>query len=393
MRLLFVGCNSGGGGTESHLIALARALAEAGHDVAAAVRADDFIHRGLAQDPRIHLYPLEFRGRRDLRAMRELSRITRSLEPDWMIGAFKAEYWALALVAKSAGVPLVLFSHLDQRIRPLMLSQITGLVRSVIVPSEYLRRRSIERGLPASRVAVLSNPFDVDCLKPDAALRARVRASLGISDDQIVLGYVGRFEPPKGVVTLARATAKAMDSQSRLRALWVGHGRLEPALREIARNSGHAARNHWMPWLDHVLPAYAAMDVVALPSEGSETFGRVLVEAQAHGLPVLGADNGGIPEALVEDRTGRLVPPGDVDAWAAAIGEMAGNDVLRRRFGAAARPFAARFDSARIAGDFISMLESLESLESLEPRGDAARVEGTVPPLAPVTLARKVGAD
>src|SRR5438874_1477125 len=117
MRVLFVGSNRGGGGTESHFISLARALAEAGHEVSAAVCPDDFIHRGLAQDSRIQLFPTEFRSRRDVGTVRKLSRLARSLRPDWMVGAFKLEYWGIAVAAKSAGVPLVLFSHLDQRIR------------------------------------------------------------------------------------------------------------------------------------------------------------------------------------------------------------------------------------------------------------------------------------
>ena len=386
MRLLFVGSNPGGGGTESHFVALARALAEAGHEVIAAVRPDDFIHRGLAQDPRIALFPIEFRTRRDLRAMRRLARIVRATKPDWIVGAFKAEYWALSFVAKTTRVPLVLFSHLDQRIRPLMLSPVTGLVRSVIVPSEYLRRRSIERGLPADRVNVLPNPIDVASLRPDAALRARMRAQLGIADDQLVLGYVGRFEPPKGVETLALALNKAMPADPRLHALWVGHGRLEPRLRELAQQGGAPERHHWMPWLDDILPAYAAMDMLALPSEGSETFGRVLVEAQAHGLPVLGARNGGIPEALRENQTGRLVAPADVDAWAAAIVDLASSDVVRRRYGAAARAFATRYASPRIAAEFIQLLESLA-----RPRPVPQTID--MPRPTPVTLARKVGAD
>jgi glycosyltransferase involved in cell wall biosynthesis len=386
MRLLFVGGNSGGGGTESHFIALARALAEAGHEVSAAVRADDFIHRGLAHDPRIRLFPIEFRSRRDLRAMRLLSGIARSMRPDWIVGAFKAEYWALAVVARSARVPLVLFSHLDQRIRPLMLSPLTGLVRSVIVPSEYLRRRSIERGLPSERVAVLPNPVDVEGLQPNASLRARVRAELGIADDQLVLGYVGRFEPPKGVETLALALSRVMPNHRRLHALWVGHGRLEDRLRAVAAEGGSPHRHHWMPWLDRVLPAYAAMDMLALPSEGSETFGRVLVEAQAHGLPVLGSRNGGIPEALRENHTGRLVEPGDVAAWAAAIGELSADAATRCRYGTAARVFAARFASRRIAAEFIRLLESLAK------RGAASKTLDLPLPGA-VTLVPEVAVD
>src|SRR4051795_8680444 len=129
MRVLFVGSNRGGGGTESHFISLARALTEAGHDVSAAVRPDDFIHRGLMQDGRIRLLPIEFRTRRDVRAVRGLFRIIREVRPDWIVGAFKLEYWGVAVAAKSAGVPLVFFSHLDQRIRPVMLHRLTRLVR------------------------------------------------------------------------------------------------------------------------------------------------------------------------------------------------------------------------------------------------------------------------
>ena len=87
---------------------------------------------------------------------------------------------------------------------------------------------------------------------------------------------------------LAHALNQAMSEDSRLHALWVGHGKSEQALRDLTTLGGSPTHHHWSPWLDDVRPAYAAMDMLALPSEGSETFGRVLVEAQAYGLPVLG---------------------------------------------------------------------------------------------------------
>jgi glycosyltransferase involved in cell wall biosynthesis len=365
MRVLFVGSNRGGGGTESHFISLARALAESGHDISAAVRPDDFIHRGLAGDHRIQLFPVEFRSRRDLRAIRDLVRIAKAVRPDWIVGAFKAEYWGLAIAAKAADVPLVLFSHLDQRIRPLMLNRLMRLVRGVFVPSEYLRQRKIERGLPPQRIFVLPNPIDVDRLRPDRALRARVRASLGLRDEDVLVGYVGRFESAKGVETLAGALNRAMSVDSQLHALWVGHGKSEPALRNLAALGAHPGHHHWSPWLDDVRPAYAAMDMLALASEGSETFGRVLVEAQAYGLPVLGARNGGIPEALAEGETGLLLPRRDVESWASAITALASDNDRRVRFGASGRDFALRFDSRRIAGEFLGLLDAL---------GPAARV-------------------
>jgi len=384
MRLLFVGTNPGGGGTESHIISLARALADAGHDVAAAVRPDDFIHRGLAQDSRIQLFPAEFRTRRDVRAWRDLASLARTLRPEWIIGSFKLEYWGIAAAAKVARVPLVLFSHLDQRIRPVMVNRLTRLVRLVIVPSEYARTRAIERGLPASRVVALPNPIDVDRFKASRVLRAQTRASLGIGRGDVVLGYVGRLERPKGVETLARAVNEAMSAQPRLRMLWVGHGIRENAVRGIVQSSGFEARHHWMPWLEDVLPAYNAMDMLALPSEGSETFGRVLVEAQACSIPVIGARNGGIPEALADGVTGELVPPGDWASWAKTIAHLADDDAERRRLASGARGFALQFDSRRIAAEFERILTAYS------PRRTSVTPLPTTPK---VTHSRKAAAD
>src|SRR6185503_3480637 len=366
MRVLFVGTNPGGGGTESHFISLARSLADAGHEIIAAVRPDDFIHRGLADHPRVRLVPAEFRSRRDLRTIRELSCLMRSLRPDWVVGAFKAEYWGLAVAAKLAGVRLVLFSHLDQRIRPAMVHDFARLVRGIVVPSEYLRRRTIERGVRGDLVAVLPNPIDVDRFTVTSDLRARARHSLGLGDDDLVVGYVGRFEPAKGVMTLASALGQTMARIPRLHALWVGHGKSESELRSLTSATCFESRHHWLPWLDDVSPAYAAMDMLALPSEGSETFGRVLVEAQACGVPVLGARNGGIPEALFEDRTGWLVAPGDVPAWDRAIELLAGNDARRHRFAERGRRFALQFDSRRIAEKFPRVLASFDGRPVVE---------------------------
>jgi glycosyltransferase involved in cell wall biosynthesis len=383
MRVLFVGSNPGGGGTESHFISLCRALADAGHEVFAAVRPNDFIHRGLAHDPRIQLRPIEFRTRRDVAAVRALAKLARCIRPDWMIGAFKLEYWGVAIAAKTVGVPLAFFSHLDQRIRPVMVHRLAHLVRGVIVPSEYLRRRSIERGVPVSRVAVLPNPVDESHFASHAEVRAKVRTSLGLESHDVLLGYVGRFEPAKGVQILGRAANAVMASQGRLHALWVGHGAIERELHSLTASTGFENRHHWMPWLDDVVPAYAAMDLLALPSVGSETFGRVLVEAQAHGIPVLGAANGGIPEAMIDGHTGRLLPPGDVDCWAAGIAELVEDAQLRARFGVQARCFAERFESRNVALDFPRVLDGF-----LAPSHGLKQ-----PGVVPVTLARKLPAD
>jgi glycosyltransferase involved in cell wall biosynthesis len=302
-----------------------------------------------------------------------------------MIGAFKAEYWGLAFAARRAGVPLALFSHLDQRIRPVMLNSALAFVRGVIVPSAYLQRRTIERGLPASRVAVLRNPIDVDRFRPAPTLRSRVRESMRLDEDAVLLGYAGRLESAKGVLTLAQALNHAMAKDARVHALWVGHGDQEDEVRAVAAGGGFAERHHWLPWQDDMLAAYAAMDIVALPSEGSETFGRVLVEAQACGIPVLGARNGGIPETLCDGHTGRLLTPGDVAQWAGAITDLVENQEARLRLAGAARGFALAFDSRRVAAD---LLPVLDSFEASAPPSRESWIQQTRPELI-VRLARE----
>jgi D-inositol-3-phosphate glycosyltransferase len=158
---------------------------------------------------------------------------------------------------------------------------------------------------------------------------------------------------------LAHALNRAMSTDARVHALWVGHGKSEPALRDVATLGGSPTRHHWKPWLDDVRPAYAAMDIVALPSVGSETFGSVLVEAQSCGLPVLGARNGGIPEALADGQTGLLLPKQDVEGWANAIADLASNEDRRRQLAASARDFALRFDGRHVVDEFVRVLDWL----------------------------------
>jgi glycosyltransferase involved in cell wall biosynthesis len=361
MKLLFVGTNRGGGGTESHLITIVRAMADAGHDVAAAVWPDEFIHRALADHARVRLLPLCVVARNDVRAARELARLVRAERPDWLVGTFKREYWPVAVVGRLRRVPVVLFSHLDQRFHPTMRIGVPRLVRRLIAPTEYQRRRLVERGLPASKLVVLHNPVETAHFRPDPAVRAALRRRLDLADDDVLVGYVGRQEHGKGVMALADALDGAMTADPRVRMLWVGHaGDERTPLREVIAASPHAARHRWEPWAADVAPYFNAMDVAVLPSIGPETFGRVLAEAQACGVPVLGSALGGIPEALDDGVTGRLLPPGDAAAWAAAIGELAGDPGLRERMGRAGRAFVERrFASGRIAEQFEQILRSL----------------------------------
>ena len=277
-----------------------------------------------------------------------------------MISVFERDYWGTALVAAQCRVPLALFLHHAglKRSNRLVLPWIR---RRFLLPSENLRRWLIAHGVSACNTDVLYNPIDTNYFRPDAALREQERARLGVAPDEILVGYIGRIESNKGILPFANALTLAMGRVPKLRALWVGFGRREAELDALIQATPHAARHLRRPWSEDMLPFYSAMDIVALPSTGREAFGRVLVEAQSCAIPVLGSDIGGIAETMRAGTTGMLVPPGDSEAWAAAVTRLALDPDERRTMGAAGRAFVCEtFDSGRIATAFEKLLYSTQ---------------------------------
>ena len=358
-RLLFVGTNRGPGGTESHFVSLAIAMANAGYDVSAAVYPDDVIAQALASDGRIALFPTSIVESPKRKALSDLARACRATDPDWIIGSFAREYWTLAILARTQRIPLALFLHIQK------LSRLTGplfpwLASRFILPSEYLRNWVVKnRGMPLRRTRVLYNPIDVERFRPDAARREAARRRFGFTPADVVVGFAGRFERQKGVMVLASALDEVMSRSPAVRALWVGHGELAAEMDTLLATSPHAPRHMREPWTNDLASCFAAMDVLAFPSIRRESFGRVAAEAQACGVPVVASDDGGIPETIRGGESGLLVPPGDVPAWTSAILQLASDASLRARMGAAGRAQACeRFAAPRIAEAFGRLLEN-----------------------------------
>jgi glycosyltransferase involved in cell wall biosynthesis len=363
-RLLFVGTNRGPGGTESHLVSLAIAMANAGYEVAAVVRPDDVIARALASDGRIELHEASFERAADRRATFEVARACRAVRPDWMIGSFAREFWPLSLVARTRRIPLALFLHV-QKLSRLTAPLFPWLASRFILPSEYLRDWVIaRRGMPRRRTRVLYNPIDVERFRPDAEMREAARHRLGFAPNDVVVGFAGRFERQKGVHVLAKALENVMTRSPSVRALWVGDGEVAPEIETMLATSAHAARHVRLPWSSDIVSCFAAMDVVAFPSIRRESFGRVAAEAQACGLPVVASRVGGIPETLIEGESGILVPPDDVEKWSFALSTLVADAALRVRMGAAGRAQAReRFSGPHIAEQFGRILGNCTPIE------------------------------
>ena len=184
---------------------------------------------------------------------------------------------------------------------------------------------------------------DVDRFAPDPAARRAVRDELGWNDQTPVVGFVGRFVPEKGLDLLMQVLAE-LEAHS-WRALFVGGGPMEGALRQWA--SRHGARARVVTGVTHdQVPAYLnAMDLLCMPSQTlprwREQFGRTIIEAFATGVPVLGSDSGEIPHVIGD--AGLVLDESDTTVWRDAIARLLlGDGAARRALGAHGRERAHR---------------------------------------------------
>ena len=159
---------------------------------------------------------------------------------------------------------------------------------------------------------------DVERLRELRAGRPGLRAAIGVPDDAYVVGAVGRLSREKRIDLLLAATRKVVARHPEVHLLIVGGGAERPRLESLARRLGIAERVTFTGLLRDVSPAYVAMDLMvqAADTEGTP---RTVLEAMAHGIPIVATEVGDVHELLDGGAGGVLVPPGDSLALEAAI--------------------------------------------------------------------------
>lgn len=151
--------------------------------------------------------------------------------------------------------------------------------------------------------------------------------------EPLTIGFVGRMFQGKGLSVLAHALARLSKEEWQL--LVVGDGPARASFEQLLAIFGLIERARFTGAIGYeALPElYRQMDIVVVPSRTTgrvrEQFGRVLIEAMASGVPVIGSDSGAIPEVIGE--AGLVVPHADADALAEAIRELLTNANLRRQ--------------------------------------------------------------
>jgi glycosyltransferase involved in cell wall biosynthesis len=255
--------------------------------------------------------------------------------------------WPLACarrLARRLDVPFVLtpFLHLgdpndphDRTRRAYTSPALLSLAQSaerIFVQTEGERQAFVERGIPADRLVLQGMGLDrASCTGGD---RLRARAAWNIGPDEVVIGHLANNSREKGSVDLLRAAERAWRQGGRFAVVLAGPEM--PNFQSYWRNHRPSGRVLRLGVLDaqEKRDFFAAIDVFALPSR-SDSFGLVLLEAWANGVPNLAYRAGGIGWVIRDDKDGLLAPCGDVNGLAAAMLRLCGDASLRQRLGAA----------------------------------------------------------
>jgi glycosyltransferase involved in cell wall biosynthesis len=211
---------------------------------------------------------------------------------------------------------------------------------ALLLPDSHGIARDLARlGYPAERIRVVHDPITV----PSRVDRRRPSA-LGLPDDARVLMYAGRLVENKGVQNVLGV----MPALPNTVMLVIGRGDHEPALRRRAAELGLTERVRFLGFIPNAALGeyYAAADVVIMAGTFYEALGRMLMEACAHGVPVIGTRVGGIPDVIEDGRNGFLLDSQDPAELRTRIETILASSHLAGQMGEYGRAKMAREFSA-----------------------------------------------
>lgn len=207
----------------------------------------------------------------------------------------------------------------------------------IILLSKSLISRTKKLGIGESKTVVIPSGVDSEHFNPERTevkeKTRKIKESLGINDE-VVVGYVGRLYPAKGLVYLFHAVKAIQESHPNIVLLIIGDGAQRNELEAMARNL--KLRCIFTGWQRDTTPYYSLMDIFVLPSL-FEGLPNVVLEAMAMKKPVIATNVGGNPDILSNGENGFLVPIRNVPRLASALDKLVADDNLRVHMGAVNR--------------------------------------------------------
>ncbi len=357
MRVLHVDSAAAWRGGQNQVLLAARGMQAQGHEVAVACRAGGVLaERARAAGLGVHALPLG--GDLDPRGALALRGLLRRLQPQVMQlhdpHAVAAGLWATAGLRERPR--RVATRRVDFHVRGALSRAKYQACDRIIAVSRAIVRVLGADGLDEARLRLVYEGVPERAPQPGGREALR---ELGVPLDAPLVGNVAALTDHKDHATLLEAWARVTRERPEARLVIVGQGELRAALEARARAlalDGRVVFAGFRDDLERLLPAF---DVFCLSSH-MEGLGTSLLDAMCFGRPIVATDAGGIPEAVEDGVTGRVVPARDPAALAEALGASLRDASLRASWGAAGRRrFVERFTDARMVAASLAVFAEL----------------------------------
>jgi glycosyltransferase involved in cell wall biosynthesis len=296
---------------------------------------------GAAHDSADRVYGIRFTGDLDLPFVWQLWRIIRRERPDVVhLHSRRGADTLGGIAARLAGATVVLTRRVDNPEPPLAVRLKYRLYDRVITISQAIRRVLVAEGLAAAEVACVHSAVDAAAYTQTCKREAFER-TFDIPRGHRVCATIAQFIPRKGHRHLLAAMPKVLTRFPDTVFVLFGKGPLETELRERCARDGLATAVRFAGYRRDLARWLPCVDLVLHPAE-MEGLGVSLLQAAAAGVPIVGANAGGIPEIVRDGVNGLLVPPADSEALANATLELLDDPELAGRYGAAGREIVLR---------------------------------------------------
>lgn len=324
---------------------------------------------------------------KDRKAYLKIKKIIQEFKPD-IVHTHAAKAGALGrLAAYHARVPVILHTFhghvFHSYFNPIVSNMFVRIERylasissQIIAISSSQKKELGEtyRIAPTDKISIVPNGFDLQRFVTDTEQkRSAFRKKYGFSEDDLLIGIIGRLAPVKNHVLFLQSIYELNQRTSvPFKAVVIGDGELKTAIQEQAKalqlpfaevyKEELPALVNFTSWIKEIDVANAGLDIVALSSlnEGTPVS---LVEAQAAGKPIVSTDVGGVRDVVLHEKAGFIVPPNDPIAFANALKTLLENPSLRNEFGQFGHSFAFQhFSYQRLVKDmkqlYYRLLES-----------------------------------
>ena len=283
--------------------------------------------------------------------------------------------YAEGLIAAKLASKRFIFSYRGKTIedtvhipkRRIMAQRFFALLCDQILTNSNVSRQEYAQyiGISAAKISVVYNGVNINKFTPEKSNRSDLKNQLGISDNDIVVGSVARFDPVKNIPELVRAfSGLNKNKHPNCKLLVIGDGPDRKFIDSLIKTSG-IKNSVILPGMKRNIPDWLRiMDIYVQPSI-FENIPNAILEAMATGLPVVATDVGGVKEVLKEGQTGILVPLGNTKSMTNAIGSLVNDLELRKKMGVQGRSLACtKYSIEKMVSEYENTYKGLLSLSN-----------------------------